>query len=173
MNDCNKRTNTLLYKNISLTLYSWKGWCLVVCERWVGDGDRLLNIDPKFFFDHSSTSSSSCLGLLNRESLRAAGPSVCKLVLTLASYLQLTPTNSNRPGHLVILLSHVHLLPLFFRLFTQVHLFIDSSVEGQSITVVSEKVYTPPTFVTLFHDGNVLVKAHQCFSPKSPQFFGK
>ena len=43
----------------------------------------------------------------------------------------LSPTDSNRPGHLVISLSHVHLLPLFFRLFTQVHLLIDDSVEGQ------------------------------------------
>ena len=25
--DFNEQTNTLLYKNISLTLYSWKGWC--------------------------------------------------------------------------------------------------------------------------------------------------
>ena len=29
---------------------------------------------------------------------------------------------------------HVHLLPLFLRLFTQVHLFIDGSFEGQYIT---------------------------------------
>ena len=27
MTNFNERTNTLLYKNISLTLYSWKGWC--------------------------------------------------------------------------------------------------------------------------------------------------
>ena len=37
-------------------------------------------------------------------------------------------------GHLVILLSNGHLLPLVFRLFTQVHLLIDGSVEGQYIT---------------------------------------
>ena len=36
--------------------------------------------------------------------------------------------------HLVILFSNVHLLPLFFHLFTQVHLLIDGSVEGQYIT---------------------------------------
>ena len=35
-------------------------------------------------------------------------------------------------GHLVILFSNVHLLLLFFRLFT--HLLIDGSVEGQYIT---------------------------------------
>ena len=47
----------------------------------------------------------------------------------------LSPTNSNRPRHLVILLSYVHLLPLFFRLLAQVHFLIDGSVEGQSITL--------------------------------------
>ena len=31
----NERTNTLLYKNISLTLYSRKGDVSVVCDRWV------------------------------------------------------------------------------------------------------------------------------------------
>ena len=41
---------------------------LVVCERWVGDGDRLPHIDP------SSTSFLSWLGLLNRGSLRAQSP---------------------------------------------------------------------------------------------------
>ena len=39
------------------------------------------------------------------------------------------------PGHLVILFSNIHLLPLFFRLFTQVHLLIDVLVEGQYITL--------------------------------------
>ena len=38
-------------------------------------------------------------------------------------------------GHRVVLLSYVHLLPLFSRLFTQVHLLIDGSVEGQYITL--------------------------------------
>ena len=57
-------------------------------------------------------------------------PSVCKLIFTLASYLQLTQTVCV----LVILLFKVHLLPLFFRLFSQVHLLIYGSVEGQYIT---------------------------------------
>ena len=80
--------------------------------------------------NHSSTSSSSWLGLLNHGSLRAQA--LClELVLTpLASCLELTQAICA----LVILLSHAHLLPLFFRLFTQVHLLIDGSVEGQSIT---------------------------------------
>ena len=52
------------------------------------------------------------------------------LALTPASCLQLTQIVCA----LVILLFNVHLLPLFFRLFTQVHLLIDGSVQGQSIT---------------------------------------
>ena len=88
-------------------------------------------IDPKFFFDHSSTSFSSWLGLLNCGSLRAAKPSVYKLVLTLLAYcLQLTQAVCA----LVILLFNVHILPMFFRLFTQAHLLIDGSVVGQYIT---------------------------------------
>ena len=59
-------------------------------------------------------------------------PSVCKLILPLASCLQLTQAVCAQ----VILLFNVHLLPLFFRLFTQVHLLIDGSVEGQYITIV-------------------------------------
>ena len=43
-------------------------------------------------------------------------------------------TEFDPPGHLLILFSIVHLLPQFFRLFTQMHLSIDSSVEGQYIT---------------------------------------
>ena len=42
-------TNTLLYNNIPLTLYS-KGLMFLVCERWVGDGGRLIHIDPKFLW---------------------------------------------------------------------------------------------------------------------------
>ena len=48
----------------------------------------------------------------------------------------LSPTVSNRSGHLVILLFNIHLLPLFFRLFTQAHLLIDGSVKDQYITVL-------------------------------------
>ena len=89
-------------------------------------------IDPKFFFDHKITAFSSWLELLNRGSLRTAKPSVCKLVLTLlASCLQLTQTVCA----LVIFLSNVHLLPLFFK----AHFLIDGSVEGQYITQYCSK----------------------------------
>ena len=92
MMNFNERTNSLLYKNISLTLYSQKGWCSVVCERWVGDGDRLLHIDPSSS-DHSSTSSSSWLGLLNCGSLRAQ--SLLSAAGSHAGILSPTGSNSN------------------------------------------------------------------------------
>ena len=54
------------------------------------------------------------------------------LTLNSASCLQLTQAVCA----LVILLLNMHLLPLFFLLFTQVHLLIDGSVEGQYITII-------------------------------------
>ena len=85
--DFNERTNTLLYKNIPLTLYS-KGLVLVVCERWVGDGDRLLHIDPKFFW---LSSTSSHPGWATQPWVTES-PSPLQAVLMLASCPQLTPT---------------------------------------------------------------------------------
>ena len=101
----------------------------LVCEGWAGDGDRLL-------FWPSSTSFSSWLGC---STVGHWGPKALCLPLALnsASCPQLTSTDSSRLGHLVILLLNVHLLPLFFRLFTQVHLLIDGSVEGKYVTVAT------------------------------------
>ena len=80
-------------------------------------------IDQQYFF-------LILAGLLNSGPLRAESPQSA-----IDSHFGiLSPTDSNRPGHLVILFSNVHLLPLFFPLFTQVHLLIDGSVEGQYIT---------------------------------------
>ena len=45
----NERANTLIYKNISLTLYSRKGWCWL-CVRGELETDILLHIDPKFYW---------------------------------------------------------------------------------------------------------------------------
>ena len=123
----NERTNTLLYKNIiSHTLFS-KGWCRL-CVRDELETGTDCYIDPSSS-DHCSTSS-SWLGLLNRGSLRAQSPQSAAG----SHFGTFTPTNSNRPGHLIILLSHVHLLLLLFRLFTQVHLLIDGSVKSQYMT---------------------------------------
>ena len=100
----------------------------------------------KFFFDHSSTSSSSWLGLLNRGSLRAQSP---QSAADSQSGI-LSPTDSNCPGHLVILLSHTDLLPLFFCLFTQVYLFTDGSFEGQYITLSFHLLSCPFLPFTIF-----------------------
>ena len=85
----------------------------VECEKWVETRTGCY-IDPKFFFDHRSTSFASWLGLLNRGSLRAAKPSVCKLILTLASCLQLTRTVW-APGYIIVKLPPASaVLPLIY-----------------------------------------------------------
>ena len=86
MTNFNERTNTLLYKNIIPHTLFLKGWCWL-CERWAGDGDRLL-------YWPSSTSFSSWLGC-STVSHWGPKPSVCKLILTLASCLP-TDSKSNR-----------------------------------------------------------------------------
>ena len=90
-----------------------------------GNKNRLLYW-PKFFLDHSSTS----FAFFSQPGItKDPKPSVC-------SWFSLRHPVSNwlKPsGHLVILFSNVHLRPLFFRLFTLVHLLIDGSVEGQYI----------------------------------------
>ena len=73
---------------------------LVVCERWVETRTDCY-IYPSSR-DHISTSSSSWLGLLNRGSLMAQSP----LSAAGSQFGILSPTDSNCPGHLVILLSH-------------------------------------------------------------------
>ena len=103
---------------------------LVVCERWAGDRNRLLYWPQVLLLTIAALLPQ--LDLLNHGSLRAQA--LClELVLTpLASYLELTPTDSNClfPGYIIV---YVHLLPLFFRLFTQVHLLIDGLVKVQYI----------------------------------------
>ena len=88
---------TSLYK--SITLYFRKG---DVCCVWEMSGDKdWLLYWPKFFLDHSSTSSSSWLGLLNCGSLRASKPSF-------SSWFSLWHPVSNwlkPPRHWVILFS--------------------------------------------------------------------
>ena len=128
----NERTHFFI--KIYLSHFILERVIFLVCERWVETRTDCY-FDPKFFFDHSSTSFSPWLSC---STVGHRGPKALCLPLTLnlASCLQLTPTGSNRLGHMVILLFNVHLLPLFFRLFTQVHLLIDGSVEGQYVTVV-------------------------------------
>ena len=86
-------------------------------------------IDPSASLDHSSTSSTSWLGLFNRGSLGAAAPN-----LQAGPFLAfLSPTALEGRRHLSIFFHNAQLLLLFFRLFTQGSLLIDGSVEGQYI----------------------------------------
>ena len=120
--------NTLLYKNIiSHTLFS-KGWWLL-CVR-----DELETGQTGIL---TQSSSSTIAALLSHLGLVAQPwvtegpkPSVCRRL----SLWHLVPNWLKPSVHLVILLFNAHLLLLFFRLFTQVHLLIDDSVEGQYIT---------------------------------------
>ena len=103
----------------------------LVCERWAGDGGQTAILTPS-----SSSTIATLLSHLGWVAQLWVTEGLVALSLQAGSHADiLHPTNSNRPGHLVILLSHAHLLPLFFRLFTQVHLLIDGSVKGQYITV--------------------------------------
>ena len=107
--DFNEWTNTLLYKNISLTLYSREGWCWL-CVRGELETRTDCCILTQSSSDHSSISFSFLAELLNRGSLKAQTPCM-ELVLTpLASYLQLTQPVCV----LVIFLLAVHLLPLIY-----------------------------------------------------------
>ena len=130
MTNFNERMNTLLYKNIISHTLFLKGWCWL-CVRDELETGTDSYIDPKFFFDHSSTSFSYWLGC---STVGHWGPKALSLQADSHASI-LSPTDSNRLA-LVILLFNVHLLPLFFRLFTQVHLLIDGSVEGQYITLL-------------------------------------
>ena len=103
----------------------------VVCEKWV-------ETRTNCYID-SSSSSSTIAALLSHLDLVAQPwvtegpkPSVCSWFS-----LQHPVSNWLKPSwHLVILLFNIHLLPLFFHLFTQVHLLIDGPVEGQYITII-------------------------------------
>ena len=126
MTNFNERTNTLLYKNISLTLYSRKGD--VSCVREMSWKRRQTAILTPSSSDHSSTFSSSWLGLLNRGSLRAQSP----LSAAGSQFGILSPTDSNRlcPGYIIVLRTPASaVLPLIYT-----GASLDSSVEGQYIT---------------------------------------
>ena len=114
--------NTLLYKNISLTLYSRKGDVFCVWKmswRW---GQTAILTQQYFFL--------ILAGVAQPWVTESPKPSVCRWL----SLWHLVPNWLELPVHLVILLFNAHLHLLFFRLFTQVHLLIDSSVKSQCIT---------------------------------------
>ena len=128
MTNFNERMNTLLYKNISLTLYSRKGWC------WLCVRDELEMGTDCYILTQVLLTIAALLSHLvcGCSTVGHWEPKVLclPLALTSASCPQLTPTVCA----LVILYSPTHLLSLFFRLFTQVHLLVDGSVKGQYVT---------------------------------------
>ena len=88
----------------------------VVCERWVETVTDCY-IDPTSSPDHSSTSSASWLGLLNRGSLRTTA-----LSLQAGFHSGLPVPNSlNCRQHLPIFFHNAHFI---FRLFISVHLWL-------------------------------------------------
>ena len=114
----------------------------VVWEKWV-ETEMDCYIDP--------SSSSTIAALVPRLGLGCStvGP-WWPLSPQSASWFSLRHPVSNwlePPGHLVILFSNVH-LPLFFRLFTQVHLLIDGSVEGQYITLIGSYLWVKQNWLT-------------------------
>ena len=169
MTNFNERTNTLLYKNIPVILYS-KGLMLVVYDR-----GQTATYWPKVLL--TITAIHLCPGWAAPPWVTGGRkPSVCKLILTLASYPKLTPTATETrtdwpkpsvaPGYIFFFwhpptfCGRTHLrrikpcpqvkvifrylrpdapVSLFFCSFTQVHLLIDGSFEGQYVTLAKCK----------------------------------
>ena len=164
----NERTHFLIkmYPSHFILERVAKGLTLVMCERWVGDEDRL---SPKVLLTMAALLSLP-VWVVQTWVSEGRMPSVCKLILTLAFCPQLTPTaTGTRTESLKLSLAsayiivwqppaycgHTHLhriqprpkvkmifryirpdapVSLFSCLLTQVHLLIDSTVEGQHFT---------------------------------------
>ena len=129
----NERTRFFIKIYISHTLFS-KGWCFL-CVRGEWRQGRnviltqvLLTIAALFLI---------LAGVAQPWVTEGLKPSVCRWLSIrhlVPNWFQLQMTQA--VCVLVICLIDVHLLPLFFRLFTQVHLLIDGSVEGQYVTIL-------------------------------------
>ena len=122
----------------------------VVCEKWVETRIDCY-IDPSSSSPIAALLSNLGLGCSNVGHWGSLSP------LSASWFSRGHPVSSwlKPSGYLVILFSNVQLLPLFFRLFTQVHLLIDGSVEGQYITIIPFLFFKIPHvdifFMSLFH----------------------
>ena len=124
-NSVNERTHFFIKICISHTLFS-KGLIFLLCERWVETGTDCY-IDPSFSPDHSSSSSSSWLGLLDRGSLRAIA-----LSLQAGPHSSLPVHNQlNCRRYLPIFFHNAHLFPLLLPLIYTGASLIDGLVKGQ------------------------------------------
>ena len=115
MTNFNEWTNTLLYKNISLTLYSRKGRCWL-CVRGELETRTDCYILTQNSSDHSSTSFSSWLGC---STVGHWGPKALCLPLVLMR-ASCPPTDSNwkwpkpsvAPGYIIVLRPPTSTVPL-------------------------------------------------------------
>ena len=165
MTNLNERTNTLLYKKYASHFLFWKGWCFL-CVRGELETGTDCYILTQSSSDHSSTSSSFWLGC-STVGHWGPQPSVCRW-LSLRHLVSNWNCNSNcqpqavcgtwlyncltytcflwayayriqpRPQVMVIFRYLRPDAPVSL-LFTQVHLLIDGSVEGQYVTYGSNK----------------------------------
>ena len=119
----NERTHFFI--KIYLSHFVLETLMFLVCERWVGDGDRLRQSSS----DHSSTSFASWLGC---STMGHWGP---KPSVWIWFSLRKHPiSNWLKPS---VSLLYFSLTTTVFRLFTLVHLLIDGSIEGQYVTLSS------------------------------------
>ena len=127
-NSMNERTHFFIKKNISLTLYSRNGLCWL-CVRGELETGTHCYILTQLLLTIAALLSHLGWGCSN---VGHWGPKALCLLLALTSAT--CPRLTLAVSVLVILLFNIHLLPLFFRLFIQVHLLIDGLVEGQYVT---------------------------------------
>ena len=122
MTNFNERTNTLLYKDISLTLYSRKGWCWLCVRGELETGTDCYILSQVFLIIAALPLHLGC------STVGHWGPKALylPLVLNSTSCLRLT-----RPASGTWLYNCL----TFFRLFTPVHFLIDGLVEGQYVTI--------------------------------------
>ena len=114
--DFNEQTNTLLYKNISLTLYSRKGWCFCgVCEM---GGETYTQREDYFFLyllpgarvcqrlhPLANSSETPLIGCVSQARLRFSAQSKSdRVVLITWSPSGYTPVVPNCPDRAVIFL---------------------------------------------------------------------
>ena len=132
-NDDFNNERTHFFIKIYLSHFIFKTVMFVVCERWVGNKDG-LQYWPKFTSWPEQQHFFLILALVSQPCVTEGHKALSLQTGFHASIL--SPIDS-KTGHLVILLSNIHLLLLFFRLFTQVHLLTDGSVKGKYITMLA------------------------------------
>ena len=124
----NERTHFFI--KVYLSHFIFERVMLVVCEIWDGDRDRLLYW-PKILLTIAAFLSHLVLGCSTVGHLGPQNPQSASWF----SRWHLVSDCFKPSGHLVILFSNGHLLPLFYHLFTQMYLLIDGSGGGQYITI--------------------------------------